>query len=253
MAMTFNDIKNSGLLELYVLGDLTTSQKSEVEAALKVYPELRAELKEIENALFQYSKFTKRSAPESILDNVLKSISDKPNSNNLDKPGSNLAWLLGILTVTSLIASTYFYNKYSSSQQTLLQERIECDQLKQAQEAKNNLLATLSDPENLIIEINPTEKFPETQLYLFTNKGQKKNLIQVQNLPDLADNQSFQLWSLKDGIDPIPMDVFEIDGSQFIEVDFEENTNAYAITIEDKGGAQSPNLDMLIGVFSLAG
>lgn len=47
------------------------------------------------------------------------------------------------------------------------------------------------------------------------------------------------------------MDVFEFDGSQFIEVDFEENTNAYAITIEEKGGAQSPNLDMLIGVFSV--
>ena len=70
------------------------------------------------------------------------------------------------------------------------------------------------------------------------------------NLPDIASDQAFQLWSLKDGADPMPLDVFA-DKNKIIEVAFVDNTATYAITIEPKSGSKSPTLEKLIGTIGV--
>jgi len=45
------------------------------------------------------------------------------------------------------------------------------------------------------------------------------------------------------------MDVFQGD-SKIFEIGYEGNTNAYAITIEARGGVQSPTLTRLIAVIA---
>lgn len=253
MAMSLNDIRESGLLELYVLGELSTHDRAEVEAAILKYPELKQEIKEIENAFFQYSNFIKEKAPSKVLDNLLNQTSDSEDKSMPKSNNNFLSWILGGLL---LISSYFIFNLYNEStdlSETLEKERIECEEEKENSEYNKKLLEFLSNPNNELIQVSPTERFANTQLLLFSNPDQKKNILQVQNLPTLANNQSFQLWSLKGNQAPIPMDVFEDSDNKFIELGFEENTNTYAITIEQSGGAQSPNLDMLIGVFNLEG
>ena len=41
----------SGVLELYVLGDLNPAESAEVEAMSKLYPEVKTELEEIESVM----------------------------------------------------------------------------------------------------------------------------------------------------------------------------------------------------------
>ncbi|MBK8625039.1 MAG: anti-sigma factor [Saprospiraceae bacterium] len=66
----------------------------------------------------------------------------------------------------------------------------------------------------------------------------------------IKSNQAFQLWSLKDGVDPMPLNVFA-DKNTIIPVDFIDQTATYAITIEPKGGSKSPSLDKLIGTMGV--
>lgn len=54
--MNLQDIRESGLLELYVHGALEETEQHIVAQALETYPELQQELKEIEFALFQYAE-----------------------------------------------------------------------------------------------------------------------------------------------------------------------------------------------------
>ena len=49
--MDIEEIKASGLLELYVMDQLSPADKVEVEGYLRTYPELRKELREIERSL----------------------------------------------------------------------------------------------------------------------------------------------------------------------------------------------------------
>ncbi len=54
--MNLKEIRESGLLELYVQGSLEGADQIVIAQALETYPELKQELKEIEFALFQYAE-----------------------------------------------------------------------------------------------------------------------------------------------------------------------------------------------------
>jgi anti-sigma-K factor RskA len=75
----------------------------------------------------------------------------------------------------------------------------------------------------------------------------------VRNLPDIADNQTFELWSLKTGQAPARMDLFEDPATGLVEVGFIEGTEIYAITIEADGGVDSPTMANLIGTVGVLG
>ncbi len=53
--MDLMEIKNSGILELYVIGDLSEKERLEVEEAAANYPEILEEITEIEMALESYA------------------------------------------------------------------------------------------------------------------------------------------------------------------------------------------------------
>jgi mannose-6-phosphate isomerase-like protein (cupin superfamily) len=54
--MNLNEIRESGLLELYVHGSLEENEQLIVEQALKLYPELQLELEDIELALLNHAQ-----------------------------------------------------------------------------------------------------------------------------------------------------------------------------------------------------
>jgi anti-sigma-K factor RskA len=254
--MSLNEIKNSGLLELYVMGQLDGTQEQTVRQWLDEYPELINELREIEAALQQYATIHAIAPSAHIKAQLMDQIKTTPISGGetgiQNSKGVNFLAAIMIAVAGVLIAAYVFKNsQYKALLHAHDAQIAMCDSLMQAHEIRLAMLDQIKDPGTRILPIAATEKYPETNIYFFSNDTQKKNVIQVQHLPQLAENESFQLWSLKGESPPIPLDVF--DGSQeaLIEVAFVENSNAYAITIEPKGGSQSPNLDKLIGVFSI--
>ena len=74
MSMTLHEIRESGLLELYVLGDLALHDRGVVEAAITEFPELSNDLKEIERAYRTYAEAHAVKAPPAVLEKVLLAI-----------------------------------------------------------------------------------------------------------------------------------------------------------------------------------
>ncbi len=264
MSLTIENIRESGLLELYVLGDLGLHEKSEIETALLKYPELKTDLLEIEKAFFAYGSAHSIKAPQSVLDKVLDQTKNtaKPTNTTVTKTppevesSKGLSTLMkigfwGLLATTLMLfftqksAQSKFDNDFATYKET-------CDRVNNDLKEKVALYKELSKIDNKIIEVQATEKYPDTKMIFNTNEATKRNFIQFKFLPELKSNQSYQLWSLKPDSDPIPLTVFE-DISELLEVAFEEGTNAYAITIEPKGGQDAPTLENLIGVFPVAG
>jgi len=259
--MNRSEILESGLLEMYVLGAGTQFEIDTVEKALKDFPDLKQEIHAIEQALKQYA-LTHGMAPspglKSSIISKLKDAAPKAtdSTNSIDQKNTATSYLIpfiiSMLTALGLLGSL-LYQK-SNTKATIDQyekEKIICDSIQNAQAKYQSLLADLTEPGIEILEVDATDKYPGTKLYIHNNKETKKNIIQLTNLPPIASNQSFQLWSLKEGSDPIPLDVFrnEID---LFEVQYVDGTNAYAITIESLGGAQAPTMDNLIGVIPVS-
>lgn len=257
MSLSKNEIIDSGLLELYAIGALGDEDRLVVEQALKDYPELRNELREIENALYKYAQLNQLTAPASVRQAVMDSVQAQSGSDATDSVknmGRRINWGMWIAAALFLgIIFQYWnsdrkWNELSEDRQAIAER---CDSTQSALRERLNQLELLLSENNRIIPVDPTEKYPGTKLYFHLNDSDQRNFIQVQNLPALADNQSFQLWSLKSDQDPIPLDVFRAGDSVIIPVQFVEASNAYAITIEPEGGSQVPNLEELIGVFSI--
>ena len=68
-----NTYLESGILELYVLGDLSSEEIREVENTIAQHPEVKAELEAIENALQAYAIFNAIQPSEAVRKKILSS------------------------------------------------------------------------------------------------------------------------------------------------------------------------------------
>ncbi|MBK8392973.1 MAG: anti-sigma factor [Saprospiraceae bacterium] len=254
--MTIEEIRSSGLLEYYILDLLSESEKQEVEGYLQEFPELRKDKIDIENALHKYASAMGIEPRQGVEQNILDSIRQMGGIKTPSEPpstgtglGALLPWLTGLLALSLIIAAYSFFNlrgKLDQMQTTYADAQAKCDSLRDEQNQTIEILRKVNDPDSRKLIMSPTPGFQETQLFFHINENSQENYIQIRKLPLIADNEVFQLWSLKDGVNPIPLSTFRGDGTDIIPVDFENGTGTYAITIEPKGGSLTPNLTKLI-------
>lgn len=248
------EILDSGLLELYVLGELNDIEEKEVLKALKKYPDLKAELKNIEDSLIVLAKKAAVEPGPGVLENILASLpkDDPKQSNKQEKPSPKWPyWLFAVAALSALAFAFWQQSKYQQINQNFENLKVECESLKKNHENQIALYNNINDFDNQIIRIRASENFQESRITCYLNTKTRKNYLEIKGLPKINANETFQLWSLKDGVDPIPLNLIENELDNIMEVDYVEGSNAYAITIEENGGANTPNLDKLIGIFSI--
>lgn len=262
--MGIKEIRESGLLELYVIGDCTDSEVATVENAINQFPELKNDLYQIGASLEKYARISAIQPSEGLKEQFITEAKRRENLAPKDSAPQQLdkvstvpkvpMWLGGLLAALSLLLGYLFFNGQSDLdrlQQEYDRYKIACDSIQQAAQIQYALNEQLNDPANTLLAMAATDKYSETDLFIIHNRDRQLNFLQVQNLPSITDDQSFQLWSIKEGQDPIPLTVFQGDEGFVVPIDFETDTNVYAITIETRGGATSPNLDNLIGTVNM--
>lgn len=252
------DIKtyiSSGILELYAAGHLSEAEREEVESVLRQYPEAKEELLLIQKALEDYALINAIAAPADLKNKIMSSIQGQvPPVNPQANPDKGMVWMNYALWAAAISGFVLFFinnNRHQNEINHLRSKVASCDSIVQQSQEVMARINDLRQPGNVIVPISATPGYANTTIYLHTNPETGKNYLQLNQLPPLAEGQAYQLWSLKDGQNPIPLDVF--DGSQaFTEVAFENNTLNYAITIEKAGGVTSPTLTRLIGTFKVS-
>ena len=251
--MTLNEIRESGLLELYVLGELSENDEKEVVDALQEFPELSKDLEQISKALTMYAQANAIKAPSGLYKSIENQINDSGSNGGSSSTSGPWLWILSVLALAFLAYGIYqnlLKNQLAEENQRIL---VDCEEDNDELLQELEFYQEIHNKENTIYAVAATDKYPETKLYLHQNDNTNRNFLQIQNLPAITADQSYQLWSLKADQDPIPLDVFNPDQEAFIEVESVDNTNTYAITIEPRGGRQTPTLENLIGTFAISG
>lgn len=262
MSMTPEHIREFSLLELLAIGELSLPEQLRVEAAMESYPELKKEFQEIERSLQIYAEANAIMPPNDLLSDILGEVKNDPtttiNEKQPIKPEPNLFTnaLFAVLGLSLLLLILGLFQAKSSNVEIsdkLEKEKQKCDSLQLESNRQLQQYQSLIAIENTRVKITPTEKYPNTDIIINLNTVEKKNFIQVNQLPPIADNQSFQLWSLTPNLDPAPLNVFDETNGNIFEALYVEGTASYAITIEKKEGSSSPTLENLIGVFTIKG
>ncbi len=254
MLKSKQEILDSGILELYILGELNSDEEKELTLAIEKYPSLKVEIRQIEKSLEALAQKAAVEPHPNVLNSILSSLPEKQSSKEPTKDKSFFNWsylLLAIGLISSIAYAFWQKSKYQELQNSYDILKEECDVLQNDYNSQLALYEDAHNYDNQIIRIAASDNFKESKIIFYTNPETKKNYLEIADLPNLGSNETFQLWSLKADSDPIPLNLFGSTLNKILEVDFVDGSSAYAITIEKSGGAQAPNLDKLIGVFNI--
>ena len=281
--MNTKEYIQSGVLELYAAGALSDTEAREVEAMAARYPEVQAELAAIQDALVSYSAaFKKNPNPElrsAILNRIdeiegvssenVVSISDAQKKPNIaDTTGKSpfnyssqparfnyLMAAVWIFLVLNIIGNIYFFNKLKNTEEQMTgvvnennKMKLEYEKIRLDMDKKSTDMKMVMNRSNKIVDLKGMEIAPQSFATVYWNPNSKKVMLNVNNLPMPPADKQYQLWALKDG-KPIDAGVFDMqpgtgDDMHMMPVTIAD-ADAFAVTLEKKGGSPVPTLTQL--------
>lgn len=269
------DIKayiSSGILEEYVLGAASEQERREVECMSHIYPEIKEELSRLQQTIESFAMINAVDPPTSLKAGILEAIDDEAQI----KPGDaaavipmeradatpETARIIPMYMKLALAASVALLlifgglwlsnnNKYQQQiaavedQNQNLRDQMATLQTETEARAYTNSLLASSDTR--IIEMPGTDNSPDSKVRVYWNTVTREVLLKVDQLPPPEADKQYQLWAIVNG-EPQDMGVFEIDAAsdqvQLMSVQV-ENAQAFAITLEKKGGSPTPTLSAM--------
>jgi len=271
------DIKayiESGILELYILGDVTHEERLQVEAMAAKYPAIRAELDEIERSMELFAKNNAVEPSENLRERVLNSVltnlgddsifaskTEETKDNVIVLPATKtnsfykyaFAACLALL-LASGIALMSLYNRLQQSNNQLAALQLDKQNFAHTVRLMDGQLQVFRDASYKIMKLQGTPHAPGAELTVAWSPAEKKVMIDMGSvkMPVNDSAHQYQLWALVAG-KPVDLGVFDktADSTDMKEMKSIASADNFAVTLEPRGGSISPTMDqmMVIGKF----
>lgn len=256
--MNIEEYISSGILERYALGELSGSEKAEVEQMCETHEEVRAELAMIESTMGALAEHLATTPRPALKDKIkyqldLKTAEAKEiqmPATSTEKPFSlAIAASITIAILTSGLAF-YFYSQWQSAEDQLAVMIAQNQEVADNYQFVNQKLKSLETDVEILgnpnfsrVAMNGTENSPESLATVFWNSHTQDVYLKIQNLKNLTQDQQYQLWAIVDGV-PVDMGVFD-NGSDLLKMKSVASAAAFAVTIEPRGGSKDPSLETM--------
>lgn len=261
----------TGILELYVLGNVTPAEKLQVEELASKHPTIKAELDEIERSMELYAVENAIEPSEYLRSRILGSLltnfgddNDFPTQTHTERetvvvtrPDKEkeinfykyaFAACL-VLLLASAVALYNLYNRLNDTNTRLNAVQLQNQHFSTTVSAKDNELNLLRDTSYKLIRLKGTEKSPESVMIVAFSPSKQKVVIDMEGLKLPANDQAhqYQLWALV-GDKPVDLGVFDAtaDSSGFKNMKAIASADAFAVTLEPRGGSASPTLSQMV-------
>jgi hypothetical protein len=152
-----------------------------------------------------------------------------------------------LLLMGSIILNFYFYSKsvsYQNQYKTLLVSQTSLMAKNQAMEAGFKMM---TDPAVKQVVMPGTSKFQESLATVFWDSRSKDVYLLVNNLPKPSPDKQYQLWAIVDGkpVDAGMLNMEDNSGGMVHKMRNIPTAQAFAITLENKGGSKSPTMEAM--------
>ncbi|MCZ6520874.1 MAG: anti-sigma factor [Bacteroidetes bacterium] len=268
--MNIQEYISTGILEAYILDDLSQTENVEVEKLANEYPEIRDEIARIEETLQIIAEKTKESLPEALKAQILDStIGPVGLQGDVEKNLGKTSILTQVEPVTSptkwryLVAASISLATFASIAAVVFYinwkevEQERDDLIAQNQRLADNIqqvdreLKHLSNDYNIInkknfqkIALEGLEISPESLAFIYWNRSTQEVYLNVNSLPIPDRDLQYQLWGIIDG-KPVDAGIFEVNLSGLQRMKDIAGASAFAVTLEPKGGSKSPTMDQM--------
>jgi hypothetical protein len=156
--------------------------------------------------------------------------------------------------VASTVLNYYFfsqYKEYSAKYDQLVQNQTQMASANQAMQTKlqdyESAMSMIKDPAMAVVKMPsvPTSPNPNSLATVYWDTRSKDVYLLVNNLSQPSSDKQYQLWALVDG-KPVDAGVFDIkEGVAFVKMKNIPKAQAFAVTLEKKGGSQTPDMNSM--------
>ncbi|MEQ8424897.1 MAG: anti-sigma factor [Cyclobacteriaceae bacterium] len=252
--MNIKEYISSGILEAYVLGDVTSSERVEIEQNLSKYPELKEELDRVERTVEEFTMTAAVQPSDVVRRKVLAVVGEIKDSKVVEMKPS--AWRYATAASVAIAALTsymayHYYNRWETTSQALDTLIAQNQQIAQDYNVVNEKLDKIQDDFSIIesaaftrVVMKGTAIAPDAMASVYWNSGTQEVYLSIQNLKDLSQANQFQLWAIVDG-KPVDAGVFDVGVEGLLQMKPIGKAVAFAVTIEPRGGKSSPTMETM--------
>ncbi|MEO6612606.1 MAG: anti-sigma factor [Chitinophagaceae bacterium] len=245
--MNIQEYISSGIVESYVLGLVSDEERNEFEQLCTQYPELLQARTAFELAMEKQAMENALTPSADLKNRIFTKINSGAKELPVhEAPVRNLNWLkyaaaaCFILFAASLYWNISLYNRNKSLKTNY-----------------DNTVARLNDMEKdiQVLQQNPSVKMasmkgldvsPQSYATVYWDTTSHDVYLLTNNLPLPASDKQYQLWAIFNG-KPVDLGVFDIKKERLlIQARNAQGAEAFAITLEKKGGSTTPEGTMYV-------
>ena len=241
-----NTFLNSGLLDKYLLGETTSAEAEMAESYIARYPEIENTYNTMQHNLELVAKANAVEAPKNILNNILDELDEIPviklNSSYKYKKWYKFTVAASVAALIFAGSSVYFYDQNQKLQSDTLVVDEEINDLRSDIAKTNEMmdsvmrqLLKLNNPETQKYIIKGNERAKNLKTVAYINPKEKTSMIDVVSLPELPEEQCYQIWAELQG-KMVNLGILDKADRQLRSIPYMEDALALSITIEPKGG-----------------
>ena len=274
----------TGILELYVLGHLNAQEQREVEGMAAKYPAIKEEITAIEIAMERYAVKHAIEPSEGLDKQIFQKIGipanevpvpEKATSTtnhearivqlSADHAASTIRTLkyslvacVGLLIVS--VAALYAtHDKLNLANQQIIAMNVDKEKfastvsfMKNENKDLQEIAAISADPTWTSVKLAGTKISPQANMMVYWHK--KGMHVMVDNtkmaLPQNDNAHQYQLWAIVNG-KPVDLGVFDAKsgpGKLLLTMKEVGNAQAFAVTLEKRGGSPNPTMEKMIAM-----
>lgn len=270
------DIKayiESGAIESYVMGLSSPEERAETEQLRQQFGEVDAAIQAFELSLEQQAFAHAVSPAASVKTALFSQLADEFATPTIDttlEPGHhteqeakgivrNMVWMRYavaasiILFVVSASFNLYLYKQLGETDtkyQALLKDQSTLqaanDRYQTTLKQYQNGMALMTDPAMKKINMDAASagKTTNNQALVLWDTRTKDVYVVAKQLPAAAPDQQYQLWAIVDG-NPVDAGLLDAECTSVCKLKNIQKAEAFAITLEAKGGSPTPHLEQL--------
>lgn len=238
---------DTDLLEKYLIGSTTDAESLQVERYIALYPKVKDTYVELQENLESYAKMHAIKTPEGLKARILASIKGEKTGRKRFYQYAIAASFAALLFAS---AAFFFYSQNQSLQEEndMVSNQIkllEQDMKEQLEDVRNQFIV-LNNPKTKKLNVKGNQKAKELKAVAYINPVKKLSYINVSNLPNLPENQCFQMWAEVNG-EMVNLGVIKESMAQdnLLALPYSDTAVGY-ITIEPEGGNMTPTVENIV-------